>query len=64
MVNIVFLCQRKQLVELQQARMLRGNLSAAEQLSLLSSHDDLPQALEGAYFVQVLKPYTHDFLLT
>ncbi|XP_056610154.1 lambda-crystallin homolog isoform X3 [Triplophysa dalaica] len=32
--------------------MLRGNLSAAEQLSLLSSHDDLQQALEGAYFVQ------------
>ncbi|XP_056610153.1 lambda-crystallin homolog isoform X2 [Triplophysa dalaica] len=43
---------KKQLVELQQARMLRGNLSAAEQLSLLSSHDDLQQALEGAYFVQ------------
>ncbi|KAA0715857.1 Lambda-crystallin -like protein [Triplophysa tibetana] len=43
---------KKQLEELQQARMLRGNLSAAEQLSLLSSHDDLQQALEGAYFVQ------------
>lgn len=43
---------RKQLEELQQAKMLRGNLSAAEQLSLLSSHDDLQQALEGAFFVQ------------
>ncbi|XP_057192870.1 lambda-crystallin homolog [Triplophysa rosa] len=32
--------------------MLRGNLNAAEQLSLLSSHDDLQQALEGAFFVQ------------
>ncbi|RXN18128.1 lambda-crystallin-like protein [Labeo rohita] len=43
---------RKQLDELQQAKMLRGNLTAAEQLSLLSSHDDLQQALEGAFFVQ------------
>ncbi|XP_039511735.1 lambda-crystallin homolog [Pimephales promelas] len=43
---------RKQIEELQQAKMLRGNLSAAEQLSLLSSHDDLQQALEGAFFVQ------------
>lgn len=43
---------RKQLEELQQAKMLRGNLTAAEQLSLLSSHDDLQQALEGAVFVQ------------
>lgn len=43
---------RKQLEELQQAKMLRGNLSTAEQLSLLSSHDDLQQALEGAAFVQ------------
>ncbi|KAF4109004.1 lambda-crystallin homolog isoform X1 [Onychostoma macrolepis] len=43
---------RKQLEELQQAKMLRGNLTAAEQLSLLSSHDDLQQALEGAFFVQ------------
>lgn len=43
---------RKQLEELQQARMLRGQLSAAEQFSLLSSHDDLTQALEGAFFVQ------------
>uniref|UniRef100_A0A672K4B3 3-hydroxyacyl-CoA dehydrogenase NAD binding domain-containing protein n=1 Tax=Sinocyclocheilus grahami TaxID=75366 RepID=A0A672K4B3_SINGR len=44
---------RKQLEELQQAKMLRGNLTAAQQLSLLSSHDDLLQALEGAFFVQV-----------
>lgn len=44
---------RKQLEELQQAQMLRGELSAAEQFSLLSAHDDLAQALEGAFFVQV-----------
>ncbi|KAF4087268.1 hypothetical protein AMELA_G00093460 [Ameiurus melas] len=43
---------RKQVEELQEAQMLRGNLSASEQLSLLSSHDDLSQALEGAFFVQ------------
>ncbi|KAJ8409907.1 hypothetical protein AAFF_G00209480 [Aldrovandia affinis] len=43
---------RKQLEELQQAQMLRGQLSAAEQFALLSSHDDLPQALEGTFFVQ------------
>ncbi|XP_010878537.1 lambda-crystallin homolog [Esox lucius] len=43
---------RKQLEELQEAHMLRGDLSASEQLALLSSHDDLPQALEGAFFVQ------------
>ncbi|XP_036396989.1 lambda-crystallin homolog [Megalops cyprinoides] len=42
----------KQLEELQQAHMLRGELSAADQLALLSSHDDLPQALEGAFFIQ------------
>lgn len=44
---------RKQVEELQEAQMLRGKLSASEQLSLLSSHDDLSQALEGAFFVQV-----------
>lgn len=33
--------------------MLRGQLKAAQQLALLSSHDDLAQALEGAFFVQV-----------
>ncbi len=56
-MNNVFSCvSRKQLEELQQAKMLRGNLTAAEQLSLLSSHDDLQQALEGAVFVQVCFP--------
>ncbi|XP_012697773.1 lambda-crystallin homolog [Clupea harengus] len=43
---------RKQMEELHQAQMLRGSLGAAEQLALLSSHDDLQQALEGAFFVQ------------
>ncbi|KAJ8013068.1 hypothetical protein DPEC_G00049460 [Dallia pectoralis] len=43
---------RKQLGELQEAQMLRGDLSASEQLALLSSHDDLIQALEGSFFVQ------------
>ncbi|XP_030641856.1 lambda-crystallin homolog isoform X1 [Chanos chanos] len=43
---------RKQLEELQHAQMLRGSLTAAQQLSLLSSYDDLAQALEGAFFVQ------------
>lgn len=43
---------RKQIEELQEAQMLRGKLSASEQLSLLSSHKDLSQALEGAFFVQ------------
>lgn len=42
--------------ELHQAQMLRGSLGAAEQLALLSSHDDLQQALEGAFFVQVHRP--------
>ncbi|KAI1885428.1 hypothetical protein AGOR_G00220050 [Albula goreensis] len=43
---------REQLKEVEQAQMLRGDLSVEEQLSLLSSHDDLTQALEGAFFVQ------------
>ncbi|XP_046902285.1 lambda-crystallin homolog [Hypomesus transpacificus] len=43
---------RKQLEELQEAGMLRGDLSATQQLALLTSHDDLPQALKGAFFVQ------------
>ncbi|XP_062861973.1 lambda-crystallin homolog [Trichomycterus rosablanca] len=43
---------RKEVEGLQDAQMLRGNLSAAEQLSLLSSHDDLSRALEEAFFVQ------------
>lgn len=50
-----FLLDRKQLEELQEAGMLRGDLSATQQLALLTSHDDLPQALKGAFFVQVLK---------
>uniref|UniRef100_H3DE05 Crystallin, lambda 1 n=1 Tax=Tetraodon nigroviridis TaxID=99883 RepID=H3DE05_TETNG len=43
---------RKQLEELEEADMLRGELKAAQQCALLSSHDDLAQALEGAFFVQ------------
>ncbi|XP_040004869.1 lambda-crystallin homolog [Xiphias gladius] len=43
---------RKQLEELEEAHMLRGELTAAQQLALLSSYDDLAQALEGAFFVQ------------
>lgn len=35
--------------------MLRGQLSSAQQLALLSSHDDLAEALEGAFFVQVTR---------
>lgn len=38
--------------ELEEAHMLRGELTAAQQLSLLSSYDSLAQALEGAFFVQ------------
>ncbi|XP_035612946.1 lambda-crystallin homolog [Oncorhynchus keta] len=43
---------RKQLEDLQEECMLRGDRSASEQLALLSSHNDLCQALEGAFFVQ------------
>ncbi|KAM6978333.1 lambda-crystallin homolog [Tautogolabrus adspersus] len=43
---------RKQLEELEGAHMLRGDLTATQQLALLSSYDDLAQALEGAFFVQ------------
>lgn len=43
---------KKQLGELEEAHMLRGELTAAQQLALLSSYDDLAQALEGAFFVQ------------
>lgn len=43
---------RKQLEELEGAHMLRGELSAVQQLALLSGYDDLAQALEGAFFVQ------------
>ncbi|XP_021453373.1 lambda-crystallin homolog isoform X2 [Oncorhynchus mykiss] len=48
---------RKQLEDLQEECMLRGDRSASEQLALLSSHNDLCQALEGAFFVQVNPPY-------
>lgn len=43
---------RQQMQELEQAHMLRGELSASEQLALLSASDDLHQALEGAFFIQ------------
>ncbi|KAM3608215.1 uncharacterized protein V6R79_021197 [Siganus canaliculatus] len=43
---------RKQLEELEEAHMLRGELNASQQLALLSSYDDMAQALEGAFFVQ------------
>ncbi|XP_071337743.1 lambda-crystallin homolog [Trachinotus anak] len=43
---------RKQLEELEEAHMLRGDLNATQQLALLSSYDDLARALEGAFFVQ------------
>ncbi|XP_077393354.1 lambda-crystallin homolog [Festucalex cinctus] len=43
---------KKQMTELQEVGMLRGHLSATQQLALLSSHDDLQQALRGAFFVQ------------
>lgn len=43
---------RKQLEELEEACMLRGQLTATQQLALVSSYDDLAQALEGAFFVQ------------
>ncbi|KAJ8352600.1 hypothetical protein SKAU_G00240760 [Synaphobranchus kaupii] len=42
----------KQLKEVEQAQMLRGDLSVEDQLVLLSSHDNLSQALEGAFFIQ------------
>ncbi|XP_061648474.1 lambda-crystallin homolog [Phyllopteryx taeniolatus] len=43
---------KKQMMELQEVGMLRGQLSAMQQLALLSSHEDLQQALQGAFFVQ------------
>lgn len=47
---------RRQLEELEEAHMLRGELTASQQLALLSSYDDMAQALEGAFFVQVSTP--------
>lgn len=43
---------RKQLLELEEAHMLRGEQTAMQQLALLSSYDDMAQALKGAFFVQ------------
>ncbi|XP_013874436.1 lambda-crystallin homolog [Austrofundulus limnaeus] len=43
---------RKQLEELEKSNMLRGELSTKQQLALLSSSEDLAQALDGAFFVQ------------
>ncbi|KAK9537216.1 hypothetical protein VZT92_004851 [Zoarces viviparus] len=43
---------RKQLEELEEAHMLRGDLTCKQQLCLLSSYEDLAQALDGAFFVQ------------
>ncbi|XP_061923412.1 lambda-crystallin homolog [Entelurus aequoreus] len=43
---------RKQMMELEEAGMLRGQLSATQQMSLLSTHDDLQLALQDAFFVQ------------
>ncbi|XP_032385873.1 LOW QUALITY PROTEIN: lambda-crystallin homolog [Etheostoma spectabile] len=43
---------RKQLGDLEEAHMLRGELTAMQQLALLSCYDDLAEALEGAFFVQ------------
>lgn len=48
--------------ELEEAHMLRGELTATQQLSLLSSYDDLAQALEGAFFVQVLDNPSPEFM--
>lgn len=55
--NRVAVCGvRRQLEELEEAHMLRGELTASQQLALLSSYDDMAQALEGAFFVQVGTP--------
>ncbi|KAJ0070644.1 hypothetical protein NL108_017137 [Boleophthalmus pectinirostris] len=43
---------RQQMSELEQKDMLRGEMSASEQLSLLSACDDLKTAVEGAFFIQ------------
>ncbi|XP_066562582.1 lambda-crystallin homolog [Amia ocellicauda] len=42
----------EQLKELKQANMLRGSLSAEDQLALISSHEDLKGTVEGAFFIQ------------
>ncbi|KAM6934986.1 lambda-crystallin homolog [Xenentodon cancila] len=43
---------RKQLEELEEAGMLRGTLTAAQQCAQISTHENLSQALEGSFFVQ------------
>ncbi|KAG9492004.1 hypothetical protein GDO78_000491 [Eleutherodactylus coqui] len=44
------------MVELKKSGMLRGSLSAEEQISLISGFNDLKLALEGAIFVQECVP--------
>lgn len=43
---------RQQLMDMEQKNMLRGELSASQQLSLISAYSDLQQAVEGAFFIQ------------
>ncbi|KAG2456781.1 CRYL1 protein, partial [Polypterus senegalus] len=47
----------KEMRKLQDSGFLRGLLSAEEQTSLISSHDDLKETLESAFFIQVNPPY-------
>uniref|UniRef100_A0A8C7WUW4 Crystallin, lambda 1 n=1 Tax=Oryzias sinensis TaxID=183150 RepID=A0A8C7WUW4_9TELE len=49
---MIIFVTNQQLKELEEAHMLRGELTATQQLTLISSYDDLSQALEGAFFVQ------------
>lgn len=43
---------REQVEQLEQKKMLRGKLSASQQVALLSACEDLKQAVEGAFFIQ------------
>lgn len=43
---------RQQVEQLQQRKMLRGKLSASQQVALLSACEDLERAVEGAFFIQ------------
>ncbi|XP_053564501.1 lambda-crystallin homolog [Bombina bombina] len=47
---------RKQMGELKKADMLRGTLSAEDQMALISGCSDLKSALEGAIFIQECVP--------
>lgn len=47
---------RKQMDELTKSGMLRGSLSADQQISLISGSSDLKTALEGAIFIQECVP--------